>query len=102
MTTTPICILRAREVRERTGLSRSTIFLKIKKGEFPEGVSLGDRAVGWRSDEIDHWITSRVSAASQHVTEAHRESSRQVKRPPATSPRKGRKSAVLSGPERAV
>jgi predicted DNA-binding transcriptional regulator AlpA len=42
-TTTPISILRASEVRQRTGLSRTTIFLKIKRGEFPAGVALGDR-----------------------------------------------------------
>jgi prophage regulatory protein len=59
----PVTILRARQVREKTGLSRSTIYLKIQKGEFPAGVSLGDRAVGWLSNDIEGWITSRAPAS---------------------------------------
>jgi prophage regulatory protein len=54
-------ILRIRQVRERTGLSRSTIYLKIKTGEFPDAISLGDRAVGWCSNEIDAWISARIN-----------------------------------------
>lgn len=95
-TTTPISILRAKEVRDRTGLSRSTIFLKIRRGEFPAGVLLGDRAIGWRSDEIDRWIMSR-----QHATADHHEYAEQPQRPPvpATShkPTKVHKRAPLAG-----
>jgi prophage regulatory protein len=53
-------LLRMRQVRLRTGLSRSTIYLKIKTGEFPVQVSLGPRAVGWLEAEIDRWIASRI------------------------------------------
>ena len=49
-----------RQVRLRTGLSRSTIYLKMKNGEFPTQVSLGPRAVGWLEAEVDRWIASRV------------------------------------------
>ena len=54
-------LLRLRQVRARTGLSRSTIYLKIKMGEFPAQVSLGPRAVGWLEAEIERWIASRVA-----------------------------------------
>jgi prophage regulatory protein len=53
-------LLRMRQVRLRTGLSRSTIYLKMKNGEFPTQVSLGPRAVGWLEAEIERWIASRV------------------------------------------
>ena len=53
-------LLRMRQVKARTGLSRSTIYLKIKCGEFPAQVSLGPRAVGWLEAEVDRWIASCV------------------------------------------
>lgn len=53
-------ILRLTEVIERTGLSRSTIYLNISKGIFPKNISLGSRSVGWLESEIDTWIQSRI------------------------------------------
>lgn len=58
-----ISILRRPEVEGRTGLSRSTIYLKIAQGSFPRPVSLGPRAVGWVSAEIDAWIEQQVAAS---------------------------------------
>jgi prophage regulatory protein len=54
-------ILRRKQVEARTGLSRSTIYLRIARGEFPAPVSLGSRAVGWASDAIDRWIADRIA-----------------------------------------
>ena len=48
--------LRLKEVINRTGLSRSTIYLRMKKGTFPKQVNLGPRTVGWLESEIDAWI----------------------------------------------
>lgn len=48
--------LRLKEVMHITALSRSTIYLKMNKDEFPKSLSLGDRAVAWRSDDIDEWV----------------------------------------------
>ena len=53
-------ILRLPLVKARTGLSRSTIYLRIKAGEFPAQVSLGPRAVGWLETDIERWITTQV------------------------------------------
>ena len=50
-------ILRLPQVRARTGLSRSAIYLRISKGNFPKPVSLGGRAVGWVEAEVDDWLT---------------------------------------------
>lgn len=53
-------ILRLPLVKARTGLSRSTIYLRIAEGSFPKPVSLGARAVGWLELDIEQWLTSRV------------------------------------------
>jgi len=49
-------ILRLSDVKKRTGLSRSTIYLYINDGIFPRPISLGARCVGWIESEIDSWI----------------------------------------------
>ena len=61
----PLCIsiLRRPEVEARTGLSRSTIYLKIAQGSFPKPINLGPRAVGWVAAEIDAWLQQQVSAS---------------------------------------
>ena len=65
MTVTPR-ILRLPSVRERTGLSRSSIYLRISEGRFPKPVSLGARAVGWLESEITEWLNRRIEA-SRHA-----------------------------------
>jgi len=59
-------LLRLPQVKVRTGLSRSTIYLRIKAGEFPPQVSLGPRAVGWLEAEIERWIKTRVERSRPH------------------------------------
>ncbi len=49
-------ICRLPEVIARTGLSRSTIYNLIQKGEFPSQINLGPRAVGWVASEVVDWI----------------------------------------------
>ena len=56
-----IAILRLPSVKARTGLSRSTIYLRISEGNFPKPVSLGGRAVGWIEGEIDDWLEQQVT-----------------------------------------
>ena len=56
-------IWRLPEVMARTGLGRSTIYDKIKKGEFPPPINLGLRAVGWIAGEVIDWIQSRIDAS---------------------------------------
>ena len=56
-------ILRLPTVKERTGLSRSTIYLRIKDGKFPKPVSLGGRAVGWIEAEISDWLDKQIKAS---------------------------------------
>ncbi len=53
-------ILRLPTVKARTGLSRSTIYLRIAEGRFPTSISLGGRAVGWLESEIDEWLDRQI------------------------------------------
>ncbi len=54
-------ILRLPEVKARTGLSRSSIYLKISENNFPAPISLGGkRAVGWIEVEIQAWIDQQI------------------------------------------
>ena len=52
-------ILRLPAVLELTGLSRTTIWRMVKRGEFPQPVALGARARGWRASEVQEWMNSR-------------------------------------------
>ena len=55
-------ILRRREVELVTQLSKASIYRQMHAGSFPQPVKLGERAVGWRADEISGWIETRERA----------------------------------------
>ena len=55
-------ILRLPDVKARTGLSRSTIYLRLAEGSFPRPVSLGARSIGFVEAEIDAWVDERIRA----------------------------------------
>ena len=61
----PHTMLRFPTVKARTGLSRSTIYLRISRGTFPAPVSLGGRAVGWIEAEVNAWLTARIAQRRQ-------------------------------------
>lgn len=58
-------IIRLPEVKARTGLSRSSIYLRIANGEFPGSVSLGGRAVGWVEADIERWLAEKIEASRE-------------------------------------
>ena len=53
-------VIRLKEVQVRTGLGRSTLYKLLSEGSFPQSITLGARAVGWLSSEVDGWIQSKV------------------------------------------
>ena len=59
----PTRIVRLPDVMARTGLSRSTIYVRVGKGSFPKSVHLGARAVGWIEAEVDEWIRRQIAAS---------------------------------------
>jgi prophage regulatory protein len=58
-----IRILRLPAVKDRTGLSRSIIYLRISEGSFPKPISLGSRAVGWIEEEVNDWLNQQIEAS---------------------------------------
>lgn len=53
--------LRLPAVKDRTGLSRSTLYARIAQGCFPKPISLGSRAVGWLESEVNEWLERQIS-----------------------------------------
>lgn len=57
-------ILRIKQVQERTGLGRSTIYDRINSksprydASFPRPVRVGQAAIGWVESSISEWIES--------------------------------------------
>jgi prophage regulatory protein len=54
-------IQRLPAVKLATGLSRSTIYLRIANGVFTHPVSLGGRAVGWPAHEVAALNAARIA-----------------------------------------
>ena len=55
-------------VKATTGLSRSTIYLRVAEGTFPKPVSLGGGAVGWVEAEVQEWLQQRIDASRKATT----------------------------------
>ena len=65
MNTSPIVLLRKAEVLNRTGLCKSTIYNKIRKGTFPPPIAISIRSVAWPEYEIDAVIRAFISGKSE-------------------------------------
>lgn len=52
----PDRILRLPTVLQRTGLSRSTLYHKIREGTFPRQLRISIHGAGWRESAIQRWI----------------------------------------------
>lgn len=67
----PTVMLRMKQVSERTGLSRSTIYNKLDSSspfhdpDFPRQVHLGRSTVAWVEDEINEWLGKRIQQRNQ-------------------------------------
>jgi prophage regulatory protein len=57
-------------VMRATGLSRSSIYERMKSGDFPTSVDLGARAVAWDVADVRAWIAARREAARKPETAA--------------------------------
>jgi prophage regulatory protein len=60
-------ILRLSSIKAITGLSRSSIYLRIAEKRFPKPINLGGRAVGWLEYEIDAWIEKQIYQSRKGV-----------------------------------
>jgi prophage regulatory protein len=60
ITQAPKNVLRKPAVEKKTGLSRMTIWRRVREGRFPAPFKLSDNAVGWLESDIDAWIAERA------------------------------------------
>jgi prophage regulatory protein len=57
-------MLRMSAVKTESGLSRSTIYLRVSQRLWTKPVPLGARAVGWPSDEVAALNAARIAGKS--------------------------------------
>jgi prophage regulatory protein len=51
-------LVRLSDVCKLVGLSRSSIYSRIREGTFPAAVKLSDHCVRWRREELEGWIAN--------------------------------------------
>ncbi|MBC9070814.1 AlpA family phage regulatory protein [Thauera sp. CAU 1555] len=56
--------LRIKQVIEKTGLGRSSIYALLAKGMFPKQTLLAARVAVWAEEEVDGWLRDRFSSRS--------------------------------------
>ena len=62
-TLSTIRFLSFKEVEELTGMSRSTIYRQVKRGDFPRPRMITDRKVGFLEPELELWMQGREFAS---------------------------------------
>lgn len=69
-----LTIIRRKQVEARTGLSRSSIYARMRQNPkrpgdydptFPKPVSVGAKAVGWIEAEVEAWIAAQIQKSRQ-------------------------------------
>jgi len=56
---------RLTEVMNMTGLSRSSIYLRVSTDEFPKPIKIGRRAIGWPEESIVAWQAKMMEAQDE-------------------------------------
>ena len=56
-------ILRNSAVRERIGVSNTTLYELIKKKEFNAPIRLSPRCVGWLESDVNEYLQRRIKAS---------------------------------------
>lgn len=53
--------IKLHQIMTITGLSRSSIYLAISEGRFPQQIPLGARSVAWLETEVQEWMEACVA-----------------------------------------
>jgi prophage regulatory protein len=73
----PARILRCRQVLDRVGVSKATLYAKLRLNparpssfdpSFPRPLKIGAKATGWLESEIEAWIAAQARTA-RHYTD---------------------------------
>ena len=65
--TNQLRISRKNEILDRLGISKSPFHNRINDGLFPPPISLGERAVGWPSYEVDEILSYLVAGKTKEA-----------------------------------
>src|SRR3546814_6773545 len=65
----PERIIRMKTVKDRTGLSRSTIYRKITEGTFPRQQKLGVHGAGWHKSAINRRVAKPAAYRADNADE---------------------------------
>jgi len=58
-------IYRLPDMMNMTGLSRSSIYLRVSTKKFPKPVKIGRRAIGWPEESIIAWQSKMMGAQDE-------------------------------------
>lgn len=59
-----IKLLRISDVANKTTLAKSTLWIKISKGQFPKPIKLSPAISVWKESDVDAWIEGFYSTTS--------------------------------------
>lgn len=59
--------IRVPDVLNRVGFSRTTLYERIKEGNFTDRVKIGPRCVAFVESEIDEWIDATIRNSRQNT-----------------------------------
>lgn len=62
----PLLLLRRQQVEAAVGLSRSALYDRLARGEFPAPVRIGS-AVRWRTDDLQRWVDELPTASRRQA-----------------------------------
>lgn len=54
--------MRIQEVSDVCGLSRATIYARMKAKTFPAQIAIGTNSVGWLASDINNWMQARIAS----------------------------------------
>lgn len=57
-------LLSVKDVMNETSLSRTTIFRRVRDGQFPKSIRLGGKRVAWSAAQIEQWKQERAASSS--------------------------------------
>lgn len=60
--------MRIEDVMKSCGLSRSSIYRLMARGQFPKPIAIGEKCKAWVSDEIEAWMDSVRAGQGGKIT----------------------------------
>jgi len=59
----PAQFYRLPHLKQRLGVSGSSIWLWVKKGTFPKPIKLSENVTAWRAVDVERWSADRIAAS---------------------------------------